>query len=225
MTGLKTIAGGLALALSWPLTAQTPVTPTASAPAADPARVAAATPVVDKLWPIGTYRRMMDGTMSKMMDQIMSSMFDMRAEDLAAMAGEGAETKKAMDGKSMGDIAAEADPHFRERMKLSMDAMMREMIPLMEKMEPQVRVNLTSIYARKFTVAQLGEMNSFFSTPTGRAYAQQSMLVFMDPEMISAMQGFVPELMKAMPGIISRVEAATAHLPPVPKKKAAEDER
>lgn len=225
MTGLRILLGGLALALSGSLAGQTPVASTASAPPADPARIAAAAPVVDKLWPIGTYRRMMDGTMSKMMDQIMSSMFDMPAEDLAAMAGGSEAAKKAVDGKSMGEIATEADPHFRERMKLSMDTMMREMIPLMEKMEPQVRQNLTSIYARKFSVTQLGEMNSFFSTPTGKAYAEQSMLVFMDPEMISAMQGFVPELMKAMPGIIARVEAATAHLPPVPKKKASEDER
>jgi hypothetical protein len=191
--------------------------------ATDPARASAATQVVDKLWPLGTYRRMMDGTLSKMMDQIMASMFDIPAEDLAAMTGKSAEAAKSVNGKSMGEIATEADPHFRERMKLSMDAMMREMIPLMEKMEPQVRKSLSAIYARNYTVAQLGEMNAFFSTPTGQLYARNSMLVFMDPEMVSSMQGFVPEMMKAMPDILKKVEAATAHLPPAPSRRTTSD--
>ena len=47
-------------------------------PALDPARLAAARPVIDALWPLGTYRRIMQGTMSKMMDGMMNQMFAMR---------------------------------------------------------------------------------------------------------------------------------------------------
>lgn len=216
------ISGAMALAvLGQSLAAQAPAGPASAS--VDPARISAASEVVDKLWPLGTYRRMMDGTLSKMMDQIMASMFNMPAEDLAGIAGGSAEGTNAAGGKSMGEVATEADPHFRERMKLSMDTMMREMIPLMEKMEPQVRKSLSAIYARNYTTTQLGEMNAFFSTPTGQIYARNSMLVFMDPEMVSAMQGFVPELMKAMPGIVKKVEAATAHLPPPPSRRTGPD--
>lgn len=204
---------GLCLLASVPASAQT-------APAvqqADPAALAAAAPVIDKIWPLGTYRRMMDGTMSKMMDQIMASMFDMRAADMAGMAGADRKAVEKVGDASVGELASKADPYFKERVRLTMNAMTTEMIPLFDKIEPQVRESLKKIYARRFTVEQLGEMNAFFSTPTGKAYAEQAMLVYMDPEMVQAMQSFAPEIMKAMPGIMKKAEEATKHLPPPPK--------
>lgn len=205
------LAAALSLALPQFATAQTLATESASP---DPARLAAARPVIDKLWPLGTYRRMMDGTMSKMMDGMMASMFDMKAADMAGMAGADG---KAVGDKSMGQLAAEKDPHFRERMKITMDTMMSEMLPIMERMEPTIRDSLSRVYAGRFTVPQLGEMNAFFATPTGKAYADQAMTMFMDPEVMKSVQGFTPELIKAMPAIMQKIEKATAHLPPVAK--------
>jgi hypothetical protein len=206
------IAGG-ALLLAVPAAAQTSA-PAEAAP--DAARLAAARPVVEKLWPLGTYRRMMGDTMSKLMDGLMASMFDMRAADI--LPGD-KDMKAAAGDKSMGEMAQTADPHFRERMKITMDVMMGEMIPMMEKMEPAIQNSLTTIYARKFDARQLADMNAFFVTPSGKAYAEQSMLVFMDPEMIKNMQAFAPEFLKAMPDIMAKVEKATAHLPAPPKRK------
>jgi hypothetical protein len=222
MKSLSALVAALMIALSGPALAQAAPAEAPIAPP-DPSRVTAAKPVIDKLWPLGTYRRMMDGTLSKMMDQMMVSMFDMPASEMAKAIDPSGEAAKAADGKTMGEMATAADPHFRERMKITMDIMMREMIPLMEKVEPQVRNNLTNIYARKFDAKQLGEMDAFFSTPTGKAYAEQSMLAFMDPEMMKSMQAFVPEMLKAMPDIMKKMEKATAHLPPVPKKRTDEE--
>jgi hypothetical protein len=222
MKSVKRLVAALMIAGSAPAFAQAaPAEALIAAP--DLARVSAAKPVIDKLWPLGTYRRMMDGTLSKMMDQMMASMLDMPASDMAKAIDPTGEAAKAADGKSMGEMAMAADPHFRERMKITMDVMMRELIPLMEKMEPQVRGNLANIYARKFDAKQLVEMDAFFSTPTGKAYAEQSMLAFMDPEMMKSMQAFVPEMMKAMPDIMKKMEKATAHLPPLQKKKVGEE--
>jgi hypothetical protein len=188
------------------------------AAAIDPLRLEAAKPVIDRLWPLGTYRKMMDGTMSKMMDQIVASMMDMPAKDIIGAADSSGKMAKAVGNSSMGEMAAAADPAFRERMKITMDVMFREMIPMMEKIEPEVRTSLANIYARRFSAEQLADMNRFFSTPSGSAYASQSMLVMMDPEMIGAMQKFAPEMMRAMPDIMKKVEAATAHLPkPAPR--------
>jgi hypothetical protein len=182
-------------------------------PALDPARLKAATPVVEKLWPLGTYRRMMDGTMSKMMDVMLETTFGMKASDVDPKH----DPKKG--DQSLGEMATLADPHFRERTRIGMDVMMREMLPLMEKVEPQVRDNLTRVYARDFTVEQLGEMDRFLSTPTGQAYGKQWMMSFADPEMMKSMQSFAPDLIKAMPKIMKKVEKATAHLPKPPKPK------
>jgi hypothetical protein len=122
----------------------------------------------------------------------------------------------------MGELMQAGDPHYRERMKITMDVMFKEMMPLMDKIEPLVRDNMTRIYARKFTVPQLQDMGQFFATPSGKVYAEQSMLVFMEPEIMTSMQSFTPDLLKAMPGIMKKVEAATAHLPK-PKKDSELD--
>lgn len=217
---MKSAIALVALALAAPLSAQTVVSAT-SAPTAeiDPARIAAARPVIERLWPLGTYRRMMDGTMSKLIDAMMTQMMGMRAADMVGSAGEAGKKAATEAGdRTLGEMAATEDPAFRERMKITMDTMMREMIPIMEKIEPTVRNNLTTIYARKYTAAELGDMSRFFATPSGQAYASNAMLVFVEPEMIQGMTAFTPELLKAMPDIMKKVEAATAHLPPIAKK-------
>lgn len=211
----NTLIGAALLLAPAPLLAQVEA---AAAQASDPARISAARPVVDKLWPLGTYRRLMSGSMSKLMDGMMASLFDMPAADLVGTADPSGKTAKAVGDKTMGEITEAADPHFRERFKITMDVMMGEMIPLMEKVEPSIRDSLVSIYAARFTTAQLDDMNAFFATPSGKAYADQSMMIFMDPEMMKNMQAFVPEFIKAMPALMQKVEKATAHLPPPPKK-------
>ncbi|WBY06823.1 hypothetical protein PIB19_15095 [Sphingomonas sp. 7/4-4] len=41
----------------------------------------------------------------------------------------------------------------------------------------------------------------------------------MDPEMMQEMSAATPEIMRAMPAIMQRVEKETAHLPPPPKSE------
>lgn len=190
----------------------------ATTPAAvDGARIAAARPVIDRIWPLGTYRKMMDGMAGGVMDAILTQSFGMKAKDIAGMSGDPKAAAAAGD-ETVGDLAAKADPAFRERMQITMDVMMREMAGLMSAVEPQVRDALARSYARRFTVDQLTDLARFFATPTGAAYAEQSMLVYADPEMIGAMQSFTPLMLKAMPDIMKKVEAATSHLPPPPKR-------
>jgi len=187
----------------------------------DPARLAAAKVTVDHLFPLGTYERMMKGTMDQIMDSVLSGVSAMTVGDMAGASGQPdddmTEEEKA---KTIGEIATEADPHFEERMKISTKVMMNEMVDLMTTMEPAIRTALSKIYARKYTVSQLGEMNSFFATDTGSAFARDYMMVFVDPEMMQSMMGMVPEMMGAMPDIMKKVEEATKHLPP--PKSAAE---
>ncbi|QTD54623.1 DUF2059 domain-containing protein [Parasphingorhabdus cellanae] len=209
----------LALALSTPATAQNTDTPdtaeTETAPI-DPARLEAAKSTVDYLFPLGTYERMMKGTMDQMMDQMMMSMGNMRMGDLAGAGGVARDDMPdGMGDKTLAEMATEMDPAYAERTKISTKVIMDEMVDLMITMEPAVREALTNIYARKFTVGQLTEMNDFFATDTGSAFARDYMMVFVDPEMMQSMMTMVPEMMQAMPDIMKKVEAATAHLPPV----------
>lgn len=209
---LRRIAIPLALLAAAPATAQTTL------PVVSNTQEAAATRVVDKLWPLGTYRRMMDGAMSKMMDSMMESMFGMKAADIVSPEGKDAVRKEAGD-KTLAQLAEEKDPHFRERMKIFMDVMTREMVPLMETIEPSVRESLARVYARDYSESQLAEIDAFLATPTGKLFGSKWMMSFVDPEMVANMSKIAPTMMQAMPEIIKKVEAATAHLPPPPSPK------
>lgn len=204
------VAGALALcACPMAARAQAAPPPGASSTALDPARLALARKSVDYIWPAGTYERMMRGTMDKMMDSIIGSMFDLPLGDIDP------ETKAGKG--SLAELAKIEDPHFRERMDLSTRAMLREMIPLLNDLEPGIREGLAEAYARKYTPRQLDEMNAFFATPTGTAYARDAYMMFMDPAVMAKVQGFMPAMMKSMPAMIEKMQAATADLPP-PRK-------
>lgn len=194
----------------------------AAAKPVDPARLAAARPVVEKLWPLGTYRRMMDGVMNGMMQRVMNQMFDMPASDFAKAAGLPDGKEDATKGKTLGELATEADPYFRERTTIATDVMLKEMLPLIEKLEPGIRDALATVYARQFSEQQLADMNQFFATPSGQAFASEFMMTFVNPELMGQMQSFVPEILQAMPAITAKIEAATAHLPK-PNKAADTD--
>ncbi len=209
-----------ALALSVPAAAQdtdatTAAAETEAAPI-DPVRLEAAKKTVDYLFPLGTYERMMKGTMDQMMSQMMMSMGNMRMGDLAGAGGVAkGDMPEGMGDKTLAEMATEMDPHYQERTQISTKVIMDEMVDLMIGMEPAVRGALTNIYARKFSVGQLTEMNGFFATDTGSAFARDYMMVFVDPEMMQSMMTMVPEMMQAMPEIMKKVEEATAHLPSV----------
>lgn len=187
--------------------------------ASETARLETARRVMLRLWPDGLYRRMMSGTMQQIVDSTIASMGQIPVDEMAKAAGS-KEDLGEIKGKSMAELMEAADPAYRERTRITIDVMMGEMIPLMEKAEPGIRESLAKSYARRFDAAQLADLDRFLATPSGSAFAEQFFLAYTDPEVLQQMQSFTPELMKAMPGIITRVQAATAHLPP-PRKPAA----
>ncbi|MCI4590972.1 DUF2059 domain-containing protein [Sphingobium sp. BYY-5] len=206
-----TLASAMPAALAQEKPASAPVA------AADPARVAAARPVVEKLFPVGTYRRMLGETMSKMMDGMMGNMMKMPIAQIASMSGVAADKLTGMSQASLEEVSTIVDPHFRERTKLGMDAMMAGMADIMNDFEPNVREALIRAYARKFDVRQLGEINAFFITPTGNKFASDYMSMFMDPDIMGEMQALMPQMMKKMPELAERARKAADSLPP-PRK-------
>lgn len=215
------VLAAAALAAS-PLAAQPPASasPAATAAPLDPARLALARVAIDSVWPLGTYERMMKGTMDQMMDTLFQSMFDMRLSDVVPPGTPGANDSKAAD-PTMREAMEKEDPHFQERIRITTRVMMDEMIPIMNRIEPDIREGLSRAYARKFTAEQLGDMNRFFATPTGRAYAPEIIQTMMEPEVMKSVTKFVPEFIREMPRIMEKVNAATAGLPPPPKRKPA----
>lgn len=191
--------------------AQTAAPPATGSTAVDPARRAAAERTVALLVPQGIYARMMREQYPRMMEAMLTSMGGISAEDAGGSAP-----------GSILDAARAKDPAFDERIRIMTKVMGDELAPIMTQVEPQVRAGLASAFARRFTVAQLADMNAFFATPSGKAFADNFLSLFADPDMLREMSKTTPLLMRAMPQIMKKVEAATAHLPPPPKPESAD---
>lgn len=208
--GALAIAAALALA-SGPASAQTAPRPVAAP--VDATRLTAARQVVARLMPPGTYKRMMDQSMGPLMDSMTQSMGQLPVQDLARLSGITAEEAASLGEGTIEQVMAIYDPHWRDRLKRSTDAMMGGMTGIMTSMEPAMREGLSRAYAREFSAAELGEMDRFFATPAGTHYALKSLQLFMDPEMMKIMSDMVPEMTKRMPDMMAKAEAAVASLP------------
>ncbi len=192
-------------------------TATPAAEPIDPARLAAATQVATALMPPGTYAKIMNGTLDKLIGSMTDSMFAMPIADIARMTGQKPEELKGLGQTSTAQIMAILDPHYRERTQRMMKSMSDGIAALVVQFEPDIRAGMAEAYGRHFTLDQLNDLNRFFATPTGHAYAANSMIIGADPAVLAKTQAMMPVMMKQMPDIIKKAMAATADLPP-PRK-------
>lgn len=175
-------------------------------------RIPAATLVVDKIFPAGTYAKMMAETMEPMMDSIMGSMLEMPAAEFVKLSGLPFSQVDEMGEGTVGEAMAIMDPAYAERSKRVADVTIKLVTDLMNEVEPSYREGLTRAYAVRFPEAELIELNAFFSTPTGNNYASQSLLIYTDPQVMSAMSEMMPKMMEMMPAMITGMAEATADL-------------
>ena len=217
MRGFAILAGAVlaatSLAASAGDTGPVAAEPALAAPAIDPARLEAAKTTVDLVFPPGTYARMMKGSLDPMLGSVTDSMGVLMPYDIAAQTGASSEELEKLDKAVLAEVQAIYDPHSRERIESGMRAMMEQMGGLMSQIEPDVRQGLQRAYARRFDLKQLRELNGFFTTPTGKAYAEQSLMIFLDPEIMQTMQKSMPLMMEQMPAMTKAAENAAAKFP------------
>jgi hypothetical protein len=187
---------------------------------ADPARVAIGRSIAARLLPDGSYQKIMGGSFSHMMDGMTEQMMSMPMAQIIRMSGLSPTQAPKMGTATMHQIMEIVDPAFEQRMHIMMPIMMQQMGQLMGRYEPALRDGLAEAYARHLTLAQLTDLDRFLQTPSGSAYAAQAMEIQTDPAVIAKMQAVMPEIFKAMPAIMEKVQAATASLP---KPKTAAD--
>ncbi len=221
--GLLTLASAAAAQTAPPQPETAAVPPVIAVPAApiDAARLAAARSAAAAILPPGGYGKMMQDMMGSTMTDMMGSMLDMSPADFgAALCPEKAKKCDTDTAKtSMREQIKKEDPYFEERMRIMGRVMGEEFGRIGAIIEPGMREGLAKSMAKRFSVQQLADINGFFSTDTGHTFAGQMLTMWVDPEVMKSVMGSMPEIMKAMPDIIKKVEAATAHLPK-PKTKA-----
>lgn len=215
---MKALVTGLLLAVASPALAQTQAaSPASSAAAPDPARLAIARELADKLIPQGMYQRMLGENFNRMMESMLGSAGELPLRDFAKIGGL-TEAEVAQLGKTtLREVMEIYDPYWQERQQRMMRSMMGEMGKLMSTLEPKVRVALARAYAREYTLPELQELQRFFATPAGSHYARSSMELMMGPDMAQAMAESMPEIMQQMPALVQAAQAGTKDLPP-PRK-------
>ena len=205
-----------ALIFTTPLAAQTVVTSN-NTPAVAAVPPFAAIHIAAKLFPDGTYRTMLGDGFTKMMSGMIDQMGNVPLGDLMKSYGLEADAAAKLDRATLNKIMAILDPAFKERIRLVMDGMFKSMIPLFEKMEPDLRAGLAESLAHRFTPVELGELKAFFATPTGNSFAAPQMLLFMDPAVMGRMQAQMPKIMQAMPALVGEATKTAATLPKAKK--------
>jgi hypothetical protein len=184
-----------------------PVQPPAAAPAAtpavDPQRLALARVTVDALFPIGTSARMIADMMS---GSAIDRMLDLSPPDLGIAGDKAPKTSLRTELKK-------SDPYFEQRMTIVGRVIGEEMTRLAPQIETPLRDGLAESVARRFSIAQLGDINRFFATDSGKAFGRELWLLWMDPAVVKGIIGTMPVMIKEMPAVMKKVEAATAHLP------------
>lgn len=169
------------------------------------ARLPAAQSVVLKLFPQGTYARMMDETMKPMMDGILGNLAGSPAMQIIELTGLAPSELAGVDEAKLSEAAALLDPSAAERNAEIGGTMMNLISDIVVQVEPSYRAGLARAYAVRFTDAELSDLDAYFATPVGQKYAGESFMIFADPQVMSSMNEMMPAVMKAMPDVMGDV--------------------
>jgi hypothetical protein len=193
---------------------------TSSLPPIDPARLTLAQKTMGALIPAGSIEKMIDNLYGKMFKTIMGEFGGQSDLMLSIQTGVESEQIAKLDEATKGKVADMFDPHRKERE----DQITKVIKPLISEvlgdMEPPMREGLAKAYARKFTAAQLTDLNGFLATPTGTLYAGEWMALQADPEVMVAVVKAVPPLVTKF---IDRAPELEKDFKDLPKEKQLSD--
>lgn len=174
------------------------------------ARMPQARLVVDKIFPAGTYAKMMKDQFKPMMNGLMGQMLDtVQIGDLSDLTGLYFDDLEAIDESKQTDAMAILDPARRERLAAINDLVIEGVTQTINRVEPAYRDGLVQAYAARFSAVELADISAFFATPTGGHYAAQSLLIYSDPQVMAATKKVLPEMMAMGLAITEQAAAQT----------------
>ncbi len=177
------------------------------------ARLGEAMIVVSKLFPVGTYTKMMEESLAPMMEQIMGGVGGSPALQLAALTGIDPLTLAGLEEQRLNSAITLLDPAADERNSAMGEAMVTLISEVMVDLEPAYRSGLARAYAVRFGAEELSDLAAYFETPVGEKYAAESFLIFADPQVMSSMNDMMPAMMQRMPAMMEIMTAAASEFP------------
>ncbi len=175
------------------------------------ARLPTARRVMELALPAGSYSETLGGAFgvsTSYLEEIEPDPFSALYSALAYHSGVG-EIASAKAVQAMAIL----DPAWRERQQVQLDYQDFYGRQMMERLEPVMRDAMTELYAIRFTQAELEDIEAFFRTESGAAYARQALSMGSDPRVSTAIYSR-PDLWEqaALPDP-SALDAALAALP------------
>ena len=193
---------------------------TSSLPPIEPARLTLAQTTMTSLIPAGSLEKMMDNLYGKMFKTLMGEFGGQSDLMLSIKTGVESEKIGALDEATKAKVADMFDPHRKEREDQITKVIKPLISEVLSDMEPPMRAGLAKAYARKFTAAQLTDLNGFLATPTGTLYANEWMALQADPEVMVAVIKAVPPLITKF---IDRGPQIEKDMKDLPKEKQLSD--
>lgn len=176
---MKTILAAAMLALVAPPAVAAPAAPAAEA-AVEPERLQAAHALIEVLMPAATRNAMINGMAGSMLENITKGFA--ANPQLQALFASDPGSKAIVD-------------RFISRQQSQTQQLLTDNLPgMVEAME--------RAYARRFTIAQMRDIEAFFATPTGRIYMAQASTIMSDPDVAAWQQ-------RLMNGTMSRIAGET----------------
>lgn len=173
------------------------------------ARLPMARQIVAKVMPDGIMGEMMSEMFNGFLGPLMAMGTDIDASTALSQLGLTGSEVELSDEEAV-EIMAIIDPAYAERTQAEAEAMPKIMGAVSGAIEPTMRVAMAEMYAVYFTQSELGELDVFFSTPTGASYAQKSMKMSSDPRFIGAMMESMPAMMGTFATMEFEMKAVTA---------------
>ncbi len=176
------------------------------------ARLPRARAIMEKVLPEGTLADVMGDSF----DGILGPMMEMANNDPSAALTLALGTDASsldLDEEATREALTIVDPAWRERGEAIQGATQAMVTNMMTRMEPMMRNVMTELYAIYFGDTQLADIETFFSTPSGTAYARQSYAMASDPRIMAAMFAEPEILFGTMTEIPVLIEEAGKNLP------------
>jgi hypothetical protein len=137
------------------------------------------------------------------------------SELIADLAGEAFDNqiKAMLDSDEMKDVAREA-PQLRRRLDRFAAEAREMMTQELGAAAPRLLEVTAEIYALRFTVAEMAEIEQFLMTPTGRSYARLSFEMINDPRFLAWQTDVSERLQRRMQPMLERFMADVVNLAP-----------
>lgn len=189
-------------------------------PPVAPAQLTLAQTTTTALVPPGSLAKMIDNMYGKLFEGFMGEFGGMSDLMLSIKTGVESEKIEALDEKSKAAVADLFDPHRKEREDQITNVIKPLVTEALGDLEGPMRGGMAHAFARKFSAQQLGDMNAFFATPSGKAYADEWMALQADPEVMLAIVKGVPPLIEKF---MDRGPEIEGKLKDLPKEKQLSD--